>query len=116
MEKNLVEFSFVKKFKQLFTKANQYGLGPEPKQWTQTTGHEIVEKTPLTYKYFSDNPGESVFIDRKIYGTKGVRFKDVRKFGKFIQYLKGILELEGNERAYLDKIAPEGLLAIVIVQ
>ena len=51
MEKTLVEFSFVKKFKQLFTKANQYGLGPEPKQWTQTTGHKVIENNPINGKY-----------------------------------------------------------------
>ena len=100
MEKTLVEFSFVKKFKQLFTKANQYGLGPEPKRWTQTTGHKVVAKTPLKGKYFSMLPGESSFLD-----ADQKKFKDVAKFQKFIEYVKGILELEGNERAYLDKIA-----------
>ena len=99
MEKTLVEFSFVKKFKQLFTKANQYGLGPEPKQWTQTTGHKVVAKTLLKGKYFSMMPGESSFLD------PDQKFKDVGKFKKFIEYVKGVLELEGNERAYLDKIA-----------
>ena len=94
MEKTLVEFSFVKKFKQLFTKANQYGLGPEPKQWTQTTGHKVVAKTLLKGKYFSMMPGESSFLD------PDQKFKDVGKFKKFIEYVKGVLELEGNERAY----------------